>query len=93
MKLSDVTRIHVTDYIRCDDPESDFIDIIMAAAKKYVAAYTGLSEAEIDGYEDLTAAFFVLCAEMYDNRQSTVQNDKVNPMVLQILGSHSKNLI
>lgn len=94
MKLSEVRKSDVVDYIRSDDgDDSNIIDIIMSAAKSFVAGQTGLTDEELDQWEDITAAYLVLCAEMYDNRQLTVSNDKQNPMVRQILASHSVNYL
>lgn len=47
----------------------------------------------VDDFEDLTIALFVLSNEMYDNRMMTVDNNKVNFVIKQILDSHSTNLL
>ncbi len=93
MKISQVTVEQIEAFLRLDYDDRNMLGVIMAAAREYIAGYTGLNAEEIDQHEDITIAFFVLCQEMYDNRQMTVQNDKENPTVKQILALHSKNLL
>ena len=98
MKISEVTVGTLADYLRLDDPisiEEDEIEMFMASAKAEICAYTGLTEEELDDHEDITQAFFVLVADMFDNRnlmqdyKSTVRNKSVDI----ILGMHSFNLL
>lgn len=56
-------------------------------------SYTGLSEEEMDAHEDLAIAVLVLCADLYENRLTTVDTANVNRTVSCILGMHCKNLI
>ena len=52
-----------------------------------------MTEEQMDEHEDLAIALLVLCADMYDNRQMAVQNDKVNPVIERVLAAHSVNLL
>lgn len=52
-----------------------------------------LTAKSVDSYEDLTIALFVLSNEMYDNRMITVDSNKVNYVIQQILDSHSVNYL
>ena len=97
MKISEVTTEALIDYLRIDEAteiEESEIERMKASSISFISGYTGLSEAELDEYEDLTQALFVLVADMFDNRN--MQTDKavnVNKMVDRILGMHSVNLL
>ncbi len=97
MKISEVTTDTLIDYLRIDEAteiEESEIERMKASSISFISGYTGLSEAELDEYEDLTQALFVLVADMFDNRN--MQTDKavnVNKMVDRILGMHSVNLL
>ncbi len=94
MKISELTGEHIAEYLRADyEIEKVTFGIIKKAALEYIKSYTGLTEDEMDQYEDLTVAALVLCSDMYDNRQMTVQTDKENPTVKQILSLHAANLL
>lgn len=54
---------------------------------------TAISPQCLDDFEDVSIALMVLSNEMYDNRSMTVDNDKLNFVVKQILDSHSVNLL
>ena len=97
MKISEITTQDLVDYLRIDDPneiEEAEIERMKESAISFITGYTGLSEAEIDDFDDLSQALFVLVADMFDNRN--MQTDKavnVNKMVDRILGMHSVNLL
>lgn len=96
MVISAVTVNDIKNYARID---SDFVQddalitTILASVKSFIKSYTGQDDAGLDKYEDITIALFVLCRDMYDNRQFTVQNDKLNPIVSSILDMHCINLL
>lgn len=97
MKIREITTQDLTDYLRIDDPteiEKSEIERMKTSAISFITGYTGLTETELDDFEDLTQALFVLVADMFDNRN--MQSDKsvnVNKMVDRILGMHSVNLL
>lgn len=93
MKLNEITIDTVKGYLRCDDEDLNTLFIFLDASRQYIYSYTGLSQEQAQQYDDLSIAALVLCAEMYDNRQMTVQNDKINPIVKQILDSYSRNYL
>lgn len=94
MKISELTGEYIAEYLRTDyEAEENTFSIIKSAALEYIRSYTGLTDEQMDKYEDLTIAALVLCSDMYDNRQMTVQTDKENPTVIQILSLHSVNLL
>ena len=94
MKASELTPTVIADYLRVDETEeTTTITMLKSAAVSYVKGYTGLTDIELDLHEDITIAVLILCAEMFDNRQMTVQNDKENPTVKQILAMYAKNYL
>ena len=99
MKLSTVTVKQTAEFLRLEDEEYDdgLLTGIMAAARAYIAGYTGIpAEGEgetLDDHEDITVAFLVLCQDMYDNRTLYVDSANVNLAVQSILDMHSVNLL
>ena len=83
------------------ESELSYIDTLKAAAIAYIKSYTGINGIDepdeqgrkLDDYEDLTYVLFALVSDMYDNRQVNVNKDKVNPVVIGLLGAHDYNLI
>lgn len=92
MKVSEVTSQTVSEYLKIDSSDT-MLPIILSAAKSYILKYTGIAEADANNYEDLTIALLVLCSDMYDNRQMSVDSDKVNKVVQSILDMHCLNLL
>lgn len=94
MKLSEITIADVKAYARiCYDDEDSIINTVLRASIQYILSYTGLTMEQADNYEDLNIACMCLCSEMIDNRSVTVQNDKINPTVQQILHMYSINFL
>jgi hypothetical protein len=73
--------------------ELEDITNILEEARKFVISYTGLTVSECDEFEDICAAVFVLCQDIYDNRGFYVDKSYVNQVVQHILDMHSKNYI
>jgi len=94
MTLSAVDLTTVKGFLRVDHSADDLlIAAILKAATSYVLSYTGLTPDEAAEYEDLAVACLVLCSDMYDNRQMTVENGAVNKVTESILGLHQRNLV
>ena len=93
MKLREVTEEDVVGFGRIEEEDRRLIPAILSAARSYVLGYTGLSLEETNPYEDITLACLVLCCEMYDNRNLTVENEKVNPYVKSVLAMHAVNYL
>ena len=47
----------------------------------------------LDDYEDLVYPFMAIISFMYDNRQMTIEKDKINPIAASALNLHSFNII
>ncbi len=94
MKVSELTEEDVIRYTRMENAEEDISPAaLLAAAKAYVRSYTGLTDEEIDGHEEISIAVLALCSDLYDNRQLAAENDKINRVVSSILGMHAVNLL
>lgn len=95
MKLSQVQISDLKQYANVFHTADDnLFTTILIAGKAFISTYTGLPLfPDCDNYEDLTIALFVLCNEMYDNRDFTTDNTKVNFVVKQILDSYSVNYL
>ena len=98
MKISEVTTKDIQNFIRLDDPgeiETSEIEIMKKSAVEYIKSYTGLSDEELDKYEDITQALFILVADMFDNRNLYIEGktSNINKSVECILGMHSTNLL
>lgn len=94
MIVSGLTDKDVLSFLRLDGTEGDISpSALLAAATAYVRSYTGLTDREMDEHEDLAIAVLVLCADLYENRLTTVDTANVNRTVSCILGMHCKNLI
>ena len=96
MKLSEITADVVCRYLRLTDDDSEgkaLIDGIMESARAYILSYTGLTNEEADKIADFQYAFLCLCSDMYNTRDMTVQQDKLNPIAKCILDMHRTNCI
>ena len=95
-KLSEISVDSIADYLRIAEvTESDreFLATLNGVAKDYIMQYTGIPEDELDNYNDLVIAAYVLIQDMYDTRTMYVGSDNVNKVVDTILGMHQRNLL
>lgn len=93
--MTELTTEDLKDYLR-EDEDSGTLLAVLDAAKRYVSTYTGLSMEKCDEYEDLNVACLAVAADLYDNRAATLSTSAIvreNPVVAQILGSYSVNLL
>lgn len=94
MKVSEVTLQIVKDSVGFSGNGSDALfQVYMDAALSFIVGYTGLTAAEIDTHEDLATAYLCLVGDMFLNRYTTVENDKLNPTVKQILSLYAVNYL
>jgi uncharacterized phage protein (predicted DNA packaging) len=98
MKISEVTQEYIANYLRLDEPteiELQEIENMSVSAKSYIEAHTGMSAEELDQHEDITHAYLILIADMFDNRNLYIEGkaSNVNKAVDRILGLHSVNLL
>lgn len=93
MKVSALTPEDVRLFVKMEEGEDVSPEALLAAATAFVQGQTGLSDEELDDYEDITIAVLVLCADMYENRVTTVDSANPNRTVEAILGMHRRNLV
>lgn len=94
MKISELTAKVVKDFTGISDDDSDDIvgNLLMPAAKAYIKEYTGLTDEELDKYEDLAIAYCVLVNEWYSQREYTSSiHRQVSPTIKSILSAHAVN--
>lgn len=95
-KLSEISVDSIADYLRIaevTENDREFLATINGVAKDYIMQYTGIPEDELDNYNDLVIAAYVLIQDMYDTRTMYVESDNVNKVVDTILGMHQRNLL
>ena len=96
-KVSDITAQDIAEYLRLNEPDAseiNFINSTLKSAKDYILKYTGISDAtELDKYQDMIIAVYVLGQDMYDTRSMYVTTGNVNRVVENILGLHQRNLL
>ncbi len=94
MLVSELTTDIVKNYLRVDtDIDDTLIGVILPAAKRFCAQYTGLEVEELNNHEDMPLAVLAVCADMYEIRQVTLNGTQINPTTAQILGTYSTNLL
>lgn len=95
-KISEISVDSIADYLRIaevTENDREFLATIYGVAKDYIMQYTGIPEDELDNYNDLVIAAYVLIQDMYDTRTMYVESDNVNKVVDTILGMHQRNLL
>ena len=93
-KVSDITPADVAEYIRIPEVSAEdeaLLNNLIKVAKTYIEKYTGRSN--LDDFQDFVIVVFILCQDMYDNRQLYVNTSNMNKVVETILGMHSVNLL
>lgn len=106
MKISEITQELILSQLRENEQAlsaSDlvYIDALKEATIAYIKDWTGIGEVStpdengrmLDDYEDLVYPFMAILSFMYDNRQMTVEKDKINPVAASTLNLHSFNLV
>lgn len=93
--MSEVTVTNVAEYLRLEEGEYSqaLLTSLLNTAKEFIKSYTGLTNEQIDEYEDFYIVVMVLCQDMYDNRSYYVDKNNMNKVVETILGMHSINLL
>ncbi len=94
MKISEVKLSLIKDHCGISDSDSDeLLEVYKAAAIKQIIDYTGLSAEEADKLPDLVYPFLAIIGDMYNSRTMIVDNDKLNPMAVQIMNLHCRNFL
>ena len=94
MLVSELTVNNLKNYLRVDTNIDDtLLAVILPAAKRFCAQYTGLTLEDLDDHEDMPLAVLAVAADMYEVRQVTLNGTQINPTTAQILGTYSTNLL
>lgn len=106
MKISEITPDLILSQLRenaqaLSETERAYIDALKEATIAYIKDWTGIKEVStpdkngrmLDDYEDLVYPFMAIISFMYDNRQMTVEKDKINPVAASTLNLHSFNIV
>ena len=94
MLVSELTVANLKNYLRVDTNIDDtLLAVILPAAKRFCAQYTGLTLEDLDDHEDMPLAVLAVAADMYEVRQVTLNGTQINPTTAQILGTYSTNLL
>lgn len=81
--------------------EIEYITELKNTAIAFIQHYEGIDGVDnadengrkLDDYPDLVYVLLALVAHMYDNRQMTIDTDKLNPLVMYTLGLHDFNIV
>lgn len=95
-KVSEIKIKDLKSYLRLTDidkTEENYLNTIINSSISYVRNYTGLTDEELDKYNDIVAVIFILCQDLYDNRSLYVDKNNINRVVESILSLHSCNLL
>lgn len=95
MKISELTIEDVAECLRIDSDEMNttLLQAAMDSAKSQIVSETGLAEADIDDYADLTTAYLALVQDAYDNVGMQSDGRGINAVKDCILGLHRRNLV
>lgn len=88
--LPQYCRIDCVDFL-----EEQMLEAMLNGAIAFVSGQTGLTEEDMDQYEDLTIAVFMLVADMYDTRAYTLEgsNITINPAAAAIINQYCRILL
>lgn len=100
MKVSDLTPAYVGGWLgyvaegeQLTVGQTAELIAALAAAKAYAVGFTGLEEAELDGYEDLTIAVIGLCNDYLVSNRPEAAAFSVNRMSEGLLSMHCRNFL
>ena len=106
MKISDITQDLILNQLRenaqaLSETDIAYIDALKEATIAYIKDWTGIKSVStpdengrmLDDFEDLVYPFMAIISFMYDNRQMTVEKDKINPVAASTLNLHSFNIV
>lgn len=93
MRVSQITEQEAIRFAKLEGSDISFVKPFLSAAKRYVRSYTGLTDEEMDQYDELSIAVLVMFTDMYDNRSMTVEQAAENRTAKAILELHGRNLV
>lgn len=106
MKISEITQDLILSQLRenaeaLSETDLAYIIALKEATITYIKDWTGIHGVEepdengrrLDDYDDLIYPFMSIISFMYDNRQMTVDKDKINPVAASALNLHTFNYV
>lgn len=100
MKVSDLTPEYVGSWLgyiaegeQLTAGQTGELTAALAAAKAFAVGFTGLDEAELDDYEDLTIAVIGLCNDYLVSNRPEAAAFQVNKMSEGLLAMHCRNFL
>lgn len=93
-KVSEINVNDISNYLRLVEPseaDNTFIQTCIEVAKSYIKNYTGVED--LDEHTDFTIVVYLLCQNMYDERTTQIDDDRLNTVFATILGFHRVNLL
>lgn len=97
MKVSEITKEDIANYIRdidlTDPAEDKFIAAIQEAAIAYINNRLNVTTEKLDQWPEMAIAVFALCADMYDNRSTIIESGTPNQTVESIINMHDYNFL
>lgn len=100
MKVSELTPAYVGSWLgyaaegeQLSDGQTAELTTALAAAKAFAVGFTGLSEIELDEYEDLTIAVIGLCNDYLVSNRPEAAAFRVNKMSEGLLAMHCRNFL
>lgn len=98
MKLREVSAENLIRFAKIDDAdeESEVIEAIIEAGRKFVLSQTGLELEETDDKPDLAIAMLMICTDLYENRSYETETGKtrsVNLAAQAIINQYCRNIL
>ena len=98
MKLREVSAENLIRFGKIDDTdeETEVIEAIIEAGRKFVLSQTGLELEETDDKPDLAIAMLMVCVDMYDKRSYETETGKapsVNLAAQAIINQYCRNIL
>lgn len=100
MKVSELTPAYVGSWLgyaaedeELSEGQTNELTVALTAAKAFAVGFTGLTEEELDGYEDLTIAVIGLCNDYLVSNRPEAASFCVNRMSEGLLAMHCRNFL
>lgn len=94
--FSTLSYTDCAEYLRLTEvSQSDIgtLNQLLAIGRDYIKHFTGRTENELDGCNDINIVLMILVQDMWDNRTLYVDSENLNKVVESILNLHSVNLL
>lgn len=101
MKVSEITVENIANYLRITEVDENVkkeLESYLDIAKNYIENYTGIPKESddegaetLDSYSDFVLVVYILCQDMYDNRNMYADKSHINNTIKTILDMHTRN--